>query len=375
MYNENISSSVINCTFSANTVLCSGGGMLNGLGSPTITGCVFSANHAGESGGGMANERNSSKVTNCTFSANTAKNGGGGVSNQAYYDKNAEPVFINCTFAKNTAAYGGGMYNVSDTTSYVLHTNIYNSVFYGNSASNDAEIGSDGNANTLVTVTDCVVKDGYPRGTNITSEDPKLSPLDKKLSPTTISADVYVYAISGDSSALQFGAPVGTKVSGDMVVPSDDQTGLLRKSGVSADVGSYSYNIEKLNIPVVSIDPVSASITVGTSKPISLKPETAMPDAVFNGTLWTSSNEDIASVKESGKGVLVKALKEGKAIITATIGNIGPRSETLKEVSLSADITVKPAPTQTGGSSGGCSAGFAALALLAVIPVVLKKKK
>lgn len=375
MYNENISSSVINCTFSANTVRYSGGGMFNGLGSPTITGCVFSANHAGESGGGMANERNSSKVTNCTFSANTAKNGGGGVSNQAYYDKNAEPVFINCTFAKNTAAYGGGMYNVSDTTSYVLHTNIYNSVFYGNSASNDAEIGSDGNANTHVTVTDCVVKDGYPSGTNITSEDPKLSPLDKKLSPTTISADVYVYAISGDSSALQFGAPVGTKVSGDMVVPSDDQTGLLRKSGVSADVGSYSYNIEKLNIPVVSIDPVSASITVGTSKPISLKPETAMPDAVFNGTLWTSSNEDIASVKESGKGVLVKALKEGKAIITATIGNIGPRSETLKEVSLSADITVKPAPTPTGGSSGGCSAGFAALALLAVIPVVLKKKK
>ena len=174
---------------------------------------------------------------------------------------------------------------------------------------------------------------------------------------------------------MQLGKSVGTKVSEGVLVPSDDQTGIARKLGVNADVGSYSYNIVKPDISSVSMNPTSASITVGTSKTISLKSENAIPDAVFNGTLWTSSNEDIASVKESGKGVLVKALKEGKAIITATIGNIGPRSETLKEVSLSADITVKPAPTQTGGSSGGCSAGFAALALLAVIPVVLKKKK
>ncbi len=288
---------------------------------------------------------------------------------------------VNCTFAENNADNGGGMYNYTYTTSSDVYTNIYNSVFYGNSVSNqDAEIGSDGQTSTHVTVTNCVVSGDYAGGTNITSADPKLISLDKNLKNAANSEDVYVYAISGDSSALQFGAPVGTSLSEGVLVPSDDQTGLERVTDVSTDVGAYSYNIRKPNISSLAIDPTSASITAGKFQAISLKSETAIPAIIFNGASWESSSKDIASVNGSGKSALIKALKEGKAIITATLtGNIGSRSATLAPVSLSTDITVTPAPTPTptpaGSGSGGCNSGLAAIALLAVIPVVMKKKK
>ena len=417
MYNLGGSPSIRSCTFAENDA-SQGGGMNNSYSSPTITGSVFSANHVFGSGGGMTNFNSSSKVSNCAFAGNSAgdiSGNGGGVYNQTQYENSkAKLIFTNCTFSANTTAAGrsgggmcnegrgtnavlsvdvvnctfaennaknngGGMYNIT-TTSSNLHTNIANSVFYGNSATSGAEIGSDGQANTHVTVTNCVVSGDYTGGTNITSADPKLIALDKNLKTAANSADVYVYAISSGSSALKFGAPVGTSLSEGVLVPSDDQTGLERVTGVSTDVGAYSYNIRKPDISSLAIDPTSASITAGKFQAISLKSETVIPAIIFNGASWESSSKDIASVNGSGKSALIKALKEGKAIITATLtGNIGSRSATLAPVSLSTDITVTPAPTPTptpaGSGSGGCNSGLAAIALLAVIPVVMKKKK
>jgi parallel beta-helix repeat protein len=87
---------------------CSGGGMRNDSGSPTLTNCTFSSNSGGYGGGGMDNYNSSSPtLVNCTFSGNSAGGAGGGMANNV----NSNPTLRNCAFGGNVSHYGGGMYN------------------------------------------------------------------------------------------------------------------------------------------------------------------------------------------------------------------------------------------------------------------------
>jgi hypothetical protein len=81
---------VTNCTFSGNSAVSFGGGMLNVESSPIVTNCMFSGNTAYLNGGGMGNIYSSSPtiVTNCTFTDNLA----GG----AMYVEDANPNLTNC---------------------------------------------------------------------------------------------------------------------------------------------------------------------------------------------------------------------------------------------------------------------------------------
>ncbi|MGB2807935.1 MAG: right-handed parallel beta-helix repeat-containing protein [Sedimentisphaerales bacterium] len=122
MYNHDSSSTVKNCTFTANSAGY-GGGMLNDGSSPTVTDCTFIDNTATNFGGGMENYNGGSPtVTNCLFSGNTAEDGGGMINN------GCSPTVTNCTFSGNTASTaGGGMYNYTNSSPTVT-----NCILWGN---------------------------------------------------------------------------------------------------------------------------------------------------------------------------------------------------------------------------------------------------
>ena len=107
----------------------SGGGMLCNS-NTTLLNCTFTSNFAVASGGGMRNFEASVSLMNCAFLHNSA-HFGGGVYNQSRrlepiprgnlaqsgdgihsQDTGPEVTIADCTFAHNSAEGGGGMYNV-----------------------------------------------------------------------------------------------------------------------------------------------------------------------------------------------------------------------------------------------------------------------
>ena len=88
---------------------------------------------------------------------------------------------------------------------------------------------------------------------------------------------------------------------------------------------------------------------------------------------WTAAPTGRASIRNSGAYVIV-----GDYIYRAAITDFfGGVTGEFERMSLAADAP-EPSPDEPahgGGSGGGCSAGFAALALLAAVPLILRKKK
>ncbi len=129
MFNDGGSPSVTNCTFTGNAASVDGGGMWNDGGSPSVTHCTFAGNAAFLDGGGMWNWGGSPSVTNCTFIANSTRRGAGA------YNFDSSPLFLNCAFIKNTAIDdaiyarrgGAGIYNF-----YYSDPTLINCTFVGN---------------------------------------------------------------------------------------------------------------------------------------------------------------------------------------------------------------------------------------------------
>lgn len=114
----------------------------------------------------------------------------------------------------------------------------------------------------------------------------------------------------------------------------------------------------------ITISPSSAVLKIGES--LTLTATVTPPDAADINVAWESSDETVATVDADG---LVSAKSAGTAVITASCVDIGLTS--------TATITVMeddPAPQPSSGG-GGCSIGHGMLALLAIVPLALRKKK
>lgn len=372
--NGGASGTITGCTFIGNKATSCGGAMYNAYGgSTTVKDCAFSANSA-EYGGAVDNDKTHPAFINCTFAANNCTSGDGG----AMWNGSASPVVVNCTFSENSAKRGGAMYNCKfgDPDSNPV---IYNSILWANSADVDSEIGNDKYANSYATVKYSVVKD-LNIGTrsisaDITSEDPALGSRDMNYSDAAESGDIYVYEIESNSPARYLGLPVGTTVLGDIKVPANDQTGMMRKAAVSADAGAYSRTIDsKQTLVVTPGDANGSNISIGGGTYLMLKLNGA---SVLTDASWDIKPTDIASLDEQGAAAIVKGLNHGTATVTATPFHLGMRDGTTP-TSVKYTLTINPEPTEpqpTSSGGGGCSAGFASLALLAAIPIICRKKK
>lgn len=114
----------------------------------------------------------------------------------------------------------------------------------------------------------------------------------------------------------------------------------------------------------ITISPSSAVLKIGES--LTLTATVTPPDAADIDVTWGSSDETVATVDADG---LMSAKSAGTAVITASCVDIGLAS--------TATITVTtddPAPQPSSGG-GGCSIGHGVLALLAIVPLALRKKK
>lgn len=150
------SPTLINCKFSSNTAIYSGGGMYNSSNSnPTLIGCDFVNNSAdGGSkgkgqGGGMFNYNSDPTLIDCTFSNSWAAWGGG------MYNGNSNPILNGCSFSGGDASWeGAGMYN--DSNSLPM---LRNCTFQGNYA---IDGGGMFNYNTSPTLTNCTFVNNNP---------------------------------------------------------------------------------------------------------------------------------------------------------------------------------------------------------------------
>lgn len=108
--------------------------------------------------------------------------------------------------------------------------------------------------------------------------------------------------------------------------------------------------------------PATKEMTVGTSERLEV---TFTPENTTETTLtWSSSDGSIVTVDGNG---IVTAVSVGTADITATAENGNTAT---------CNVTViAGAPQHSSGSGGGCSAGFGALALLAAVPLMFRRKK
>jgi hypothetical protein len=203
-----------------NEAVANGGGIYNGGGgSPKLTNLTISGNRAGF-GGGMYNATSNPLIVNTVLSGNRASRGGA-IENAG----TSQPVLTNVTISGNLADTAGGAI-ISFGTSVVA---VRNSILWNNDAAASPEIGNADSSTT--SVTNSIVKGGYPSGTSIIDADPLfLAPV------TTIPS-------SEGNLHLRTGSPAIDK--GDIsFLPAGvttDRAGLPRVVGDAVDLGAYEW--------------------------------------------------------------------------------------------------------------------------------------
>lgn len=118
----------------------------------------------------------------------------------------------------------------------------------------------------------------------------------------------------------------------------------------------------------VTLSHTSASLNPGGTLQLIA---TVLPAEATYSIQYESSNPSVATVTSDG---LVTAVSVGSAKITAVTDN-----DLTAECAITVtEEAVTPPPATSdggGGGSGGCNAGFGVLALIAAIPLIIKRKK
>lgn len=160
--------------------------------------------------------------------------------------------------------------------------------------------------------------------------------------------EITLTSLKEGTSALCVSADLYTTDFNNSLAPSDKPVPLSLTIYVSArrTLGGITLSPEKMNLRVGASGKFTATVTAEGAA-----------DQTIN---WHSSNEKIAAVDNEGN---VKAIAVGEATITAMTA--GGKHDA------AAKVTV--ANRHSGGN--GCAAGVGALALFALIPLLLRKKK
>ena len=152
----------------------------------------------------------------------------------------------------------------------------------------------------------------------------------------------------------------------------------------TALTGDCAVTVTKPPVPVENVTVTTkdgkAEQELAKGATLKLTVEITPSNATNPAVTWHSSNGAVATVSADGT---VTAVGPGTATITATSADGSIQSNAIIiTVPGSTDTPVTPetpteptAPQGSGGGGGGCSAGFGALALLAIAPLALKRRK
>lgn len=227
-------------------------------------------------------------------------------------------------------------------------------------------VGTDAQRQELDTSIDLVFTKSEPTATGITLNAETLDidmnsigELTATVSPDSAEYTAVTWTISPDIAQISYNDDKRTQA---VIKPL-----MAGEATVTASVYDHSDTCSLTVTPAaegITISPSSAVLKIGES--LTLTATVTPPDAADIDVTWESSDETVATVDADG---LVSAKSAGTAVITASCVDRGLTS--------TATITVvadDPAPQPSSGG-GGCSIGHGVLALLAVVPFALRKKK
>ena len=385
----------------------------------TMSNCVnygdVSGSDSAESGGGIAGKNNGGKITNCVnYKTVSGSQHAGGIVGYTIYYTNTTSNCVNYGDVSSSPSIGGDHPTHSSAGGVVgLHEKgaLSNCVSSGNvtNTKGDGTASAGGVVGTYkkeATILNCGwLKTSANKG--VGSGDVSPAPEPVSLDQTEINESVVVALIAapmnitlrtGDTAKIALNALPGIQAAfgkyvKNITVPPDSEkisakvneekgeiTLTCLKEGTSAVSVSADLYTTDLDNLAPSDEPTPLSLTIYVSARRTLGGITLSPEKMnlrvgesgkFTATVtaeeaadqtinWHSSNEKIAAVDNEGN---VKALAVGEATITAMTAD-GKHDAAAK-------VTV--ANRHSGGN--GCAAGVGALALFALIPLLLRKKK
>lgn len=406
---------ISNCVNRGNVTSSKGGSPFGGIvgvnsSVGTMSNCVnygdVSGSGLAESGGGIAGKNNGGKITNCVnYNTVSGSKYAGGVVGYTIDSHNTTSNCVNYGNVSGLEIAGGviGLHDNGTLSNCVSSGDVTNTKGSGTGSAG----GVVGTCKEEATILNCGWLYSQVNSKGVGSGD--VSPASEPVSLDQTGIEKSVVALiaepmnitlrTGDTAKITLNrlpgipAAFGEYVQNIIVTPDPEKisakvneekgeiTLTSLKEGTSAfSVSADLYTTDFNNSLAPSVDPVPLSLTIYVSARRTLGGITLSPEKMnlrvgesgkFTATVtaeeaadqtinWHSSNEKIATVDNEGN---VKALAVGEATITAMTAD-GKHDAAAK-------VTV--ANRRSGGN--GCAAGVGALALFALIPLLLRKKK
>ena len=249
------SPTITNVLFIGNSAAAYGGAIYNatdgsnsvrGESSPVITNTLFVRNSTGRDGGALYNDGrvggdSSPVITNTVFIGNSAADYGGALYNDGSVFGKSSPVITNTTFTQNSASVeGGALYNDAYNDAGSLSENesrpdITNSILFGNSAPDGAEMASSGVAAPQVAFS--LIEGGCTSSADCAT---LISGVPAFVDATTPAGSDGTFATSDDGLRLVAGSralDAGTDSGASL--PEKDLTGADRVQNGAVDLGAY----------------------------------------------------------------------------------------------------------------------------------------
>ena len=231
-----------------------------------------------------------------------------------------------------------------------------------------ASTESDVELSCLVSVTDAEVLGVSLNTTTLELEPGETANLTYTLNPAYAKPSGAVQWTSSDTN-------VATVDNGTVTAVSEGTATITLT--VDEKTATCTVTVESGVVAVESITLAEETIAIKAGETREAPAYTITPDNATNKEVrWSSGDESVFTVDaQSGQ---ITAVAAGEAILTVTTVSEGKSAQCTVKVSAAdesdGETPSEPAPNQ-GGSGGGCSAGFGALALLAFAPIALRRMK
>ena len=401
---------IVGCTYTGGSVtaVCGGqgannrvGGIVGQAGSNTVVdSCTASSEKISASGefaineaGGIAGELNFASMTNCTAASaaisaeGTNSNDAGGITGNAFNGQMSGCAYTggagSITAQGNIGGISGALKDKSSVSDCAWNEDA------SENATGMGPYCVDGETTKALTaeefesgeiilsvIPSCSVVNLTPGGSsalNFTAQ-PGGKPLTQEQAAKYIAVPETAYStFSIDTSAWPY-VVTGTDVGTEELVFSFYATNIVTGEPAKAPTGSVRMTVVNAETPAVpvtgisGITPAELSMPAGGTQQLAAAVTPANATNNLSAITWSSDDETVATVDKNG---VVTAVAPGSATITAKAN--GETATCAVTVSASP----QPAPPSGGGSGegGGCSAGFGALALLAAVPLLARRKK